>query len=52
MQPRPGFEVVPLAIYYLCLKRIVANLRGVVGIAIDPLPRIDDLDQGRTDTDD
>ena len=50
--PRPGYEVVPLAIYYRYLKRIVANLRGVVGIAIDPLPHIDYLDQGQTDTDD
>lgn len=50
--PRPGYEVVPLAIYYRYLKRIVANLRGVVGIAIDPLPHIDYLDQGDTDTDD
>lgn len=50
--PRPGYEVVPLAIYYRYLKRIVANLRGVVGIAIDPLPHIDYLDQGATDTDD
>lgn len=50
--PRPGYEVVPLAIYSRYLKRIVANLRGVVGIAIDPLPQIDYLDGGSTDTDD
>ena len=50
--PRPGYEVGPLAIYYRYLKRMVANLRGVVGIAIDPLPHIEHLDQGETDTDD
>ena len=48
----PGREVVPRAIYYRYLKRIVANLRGVVGVAIDPLPFIDYLDDGATDTDD
>ncbi len=48
----PGREVVPLAIYYRYLKRIVANLRGVVGVALDPLPQIDYLDGGLTDTDD
>ncbi len=48
----PGREVVPLAIYYRYLKRIVANLRGVVGVAIEPLPTIDYLDDGETDTDD
>lgn len=50
--PQPGYEVVPLAIYYRYLKRIVANLRGVVGVAIDPLPQIDYLDHGTVDTDD
>ena len=50
--PQPGYEVVPLAIYYRYLKRIVANLRGVAGVALDPLPHIDYLDQGQTDTDD
>lgn len=49
---RPGHEVVPRAIYYRYLKRIVANLRGVVGVALDPLPHIDYLDGGQTDTDD
>ncbi len=49
---RPGREVVPRAIYYRYLKRIVANLRGIVGVAIDPLPHIDYLDDGKTDTDD
>ncbi len=50
--PQPGYEVVPLAIYYRYLKRIVANLRGVVGVAVDPLPHIDYLEQGTVDTDD
>lgn len=48
----PGREVVPRAIYYRYLKRIVANLRGVVGVALDPLPHIDYLDDGNVDTDD
>jgi len=49
---RPGREVVPRAIYYRYLKRIVANLRGIVGVALNPLPHIDYLDEGATDTDD
>lgn len=49
---RPAREMVPRAIYYRYLKRIVANLRGVVGVAIDPLPHIDYLDGGTIDTDD
>jgi len=49
---QPGHEVVPRAIYYRYLKRIVANLRGIVGVALDPLPFIDYLDDGATDTDD
>lgn len=49
---RPGYEVVSVAIYYRYLKRIVANLRGIVGVAIDPLPHIDYLVDGTIDTDD
>lgn len=39
---RPGYEAVPRAIYYRYLKRIVANLLGVVRAATDPLPAIHD----------
>jgi phosphate transport system protein len=35
---RPGREVVPRAIYYRYLKRIVANLLGIVNTAAEPLP--------------
>lgn len=35
---RPGHEVVPLAIYYRYLRRIVANLLGVVRTSAEPLP--------------
>ena len=35
---RPGRAVVPRAIYYRYLKRIVANLLGIVRTAADPLP--------------
>jgi phosphate uptake regulator len=46
---RPGREVVPLAIYYRYLRRIVANLIGIVRTSAEPLPHLDDdLD----DTDD
>lgn len=49
----PGSEVVPLAIYYRYLRRIVANLLGIVGTASETLPHIDYLDDGKTDiTDD
>lgn len=48
----PGREVVPLAIYYRYLKRIVANLRGVIGVTLNPLPQIDYLEDGTVDTDD
>lgn len=48
----PGHQVVPKAIYYRYLKRIVANLLGIVGTATEPLPHIDYLDDGKTDTDD
>ena len=49
---RPGFEVVPLAIYYRFLRRIAANLVGVVRTSVDPVPHMDYLDDGATDTDD
>lgn len=49
---RPGHEVVPRAIYYRYLKRIVANLVGIVRTADEPLPTVDYLDDGETDTDD
>lgn len=50
---RPGHEAVPRAIYYRYLRRIVANLMGVVSTASEPLPTIDYLDDGATDiTDD
>lgn len=49
---RPGFEVVPLAIYYRFLRRIGANLVGVVRTSVDPVPHLDYLDDGAVDTDD
>lgn len=49
---RPGREVVPLAIYDRYLRRIVANLVGVVRASIDPLPQLDYLEGGTVDTDD
>lgn len=49
---RPGHEVVPLAIYYRYLRRIVANLVGIVRTSAEPLPHVDYLDDGATDTDD
>lgn len=49
---RPGHEVVPLAIYYRFLRRIGANLVGIVRTSVDPLPHVDYLDDGATDTDD
>ncbi len=53
MSELPGYQVVPRAIYYRYLKRIVANLLGVVSTASEPLPHIDYLDDGETDiTDD
>jgi hypothetical protein len=39
---RPGYEAVPRAIYYRYLKRIVANLLGVVRAANEPVPEIHD----------
>lgn len=35
---RPAREVVPLAIYYRYLRRVVANLLGVVRTSAEPLP--------------
>lgn len=49
---RPGSEVVPRAIYYRYLKRIVANLLGIVRTASEPLPTSGYLDDGATDLDD
>ncbi len=49
---RPGHEVVPRAIYYRYLKRIVANLVGIVRTSSDPIQFADYLDDGATDTDD
>lgn len=39
---RPGFEVVPLAIYHRYLRRIIANLVGVVRTSAEPLHQHDD----------
>ncbi len=49
---RPGREVVPLAIYYRYLRRIVANLLGIVRTSSEPLQHIDYLEDGTIDTDD
>jgi hypothetical protein len=49
---RPAREVVPLAIYYRYLRRIVANLLGVARTSAEPLPHVDDLEGGTVDTDD
>ena len=47
---RPGREVVPRAIYYRYLKRIVANLLGIVRTAAAPLPAFaDQSDSDETD---
>ena len=48
----PGYRVVPRAIYFRYLKRIAANLLGVVSTATEPLPNIDYLDDGATDVTD
>jgi len=48
----PGFKVVPRAIYFRYLKRILANLLGVVSTSNEPLPNIDYLDDGTTDVTD
>ncbi len=49
---RPGREVVPLAIYYRYLRRIVANLLGVVRTSGESIAHVDYLDDGTVDTDD
>ena len=49
---RPGREVVPLAIYYRFLRRIAANLSGVVRTASEPIQHLDYLEDGAVDTDD
>ena len=49
---QPGREVVPRAIYYRYLKRIVANLLGIAHTATDPIQTLDHGPDGTTDTDD
>lgn len=49
---RPGREVVPLAIYYRYLRRIVANLYGVVRSAAEPITASDTNVDGTDDTED
>ncbi|MDX2379083.1 MAG: PhoU domain-containing protein [Acidimicrobiia bacterium] len=49
---RPGSEVVPRAIYYRYLKRIVANLLGIAHAATEPIQTLDHGADGMTDTDD
>jgi hypothetical protein len=49
---RPGREVVPLAIYYRYLRRIAANLLGIVRTSVEPLSHLDYLEHGTVDTDD
>ncbi len=48
----PGREVVPLAIYHRYLRRIVANLAGVLRDASEPIHRADGFDGGEHDADD
>ena len=49
---RPGREVVPLAIYHRYLRRIVANLAGVLRDASEPIQRAAGFDGGAADADD
>ncbi|MGY9072038.1 MAG: PhoU domain-containing protein [Acidimicrobiales bacterium] len=49
---RPGREVVPRAIYHRYLKRIAANLLGVVRTATEPIQHADNEDGGSADTQD
>jgi hypothetical protein len=49
---RPGSEVVPRAIYYRYLKRIVANLLGIAHTATEPIQTLDHGADGSTDADD
>lgn len=48
----PGRIAVPRAIYYRYLRRIVANLIGVVRTSSEPVPTMDYLEGGTVDTDD
>lgn len=41
---RPGREVLPLALYYRFLRRIVANLAGVVRTSTEPVHHLDEVD--------
>jgi hypothetical protein len=49
---RPGRDVVPLAIYHRYLRRIVANLAGVLRDASEPINRAAGYDGGAVDADD
>lgn len=49
---QPGREVVPLAIYHRYLRRIVANLAGVLRDASEPVQRAAGFDGGQSDADD
>ncbi len=49
---QPGHEVVPLAIYYRYLRRIVMNLIGVVRTSGEPIPHVDYAAEGTVDLDD
>ena len=49
---RPGREVVPLAIYHRYLRRIVANLAGVLRDASQPIHRAAGFDGDADDADD
>lgn len=49
---RPGREVVPLAIYHRYVRRIAANLVGVVRDASEPIHRPAGFDGGAVDADD
>ncbi len=48
----PGRDVVPLAIYHRYLRRIVANLAGVLRDAFEPIQRAAGYDGGTRDADD
>lgn len=49
---RPGREVVPLAVYHRYLRRIVANLAGVLRDASQPIQRAVGFDGDGADADD
>ena len=42
----------PLAIYFRYLRRIAANLLGIVRTSGEPIPHVDYLEGGAVDTDD